>query len=116
MTRMLATSFADAEDLRRFNRALLQGQSTREALEVGDNGLGAWGASTVAGTGPCVALSPNTAGFRPNRVLRVFYGEKSVDAFVRDIGPSERIDLNPDAAAELGLKPPFKVMVDWVWL
>jgi hypothetical protein len=113
---MLATSFADAADLRAFNRALLDGKSNREALEVGDNGIGAWGRSTVAGTGPCVALSPHTAGFRPNRMVRVFHGEKFVDCDVRDIGPTERIDLNPDACMELGLYPPVKVMVDWNWL
>lgn len=116
MTRMLATSFADAADLRAFNRALLEGESSKRALEVGDNGLGAWGRSTVAGTGPCVALSPHVYGFRPHRMVRVFYGEKFVDADVRDIGPEERIDLNPDACAELGLRPPVKVMVDWTWL
>jgi len=116
MNRMRATSFADAEDLRRYNRAISSGRTSQQALEVGDNGLGAWGKSTVAGTGPCVALSPHTAGFSRGRLVRVFFGEKSVDADVRDIGPENVIDLNPDAVAELGLKPPLDVMVDWIWL
>lgn len=114
--RIRATSFADAEDLRRFNRARREGKTTVEALEVGDNGVGAWGHSTVRGTGPCVALSPHTVGFRPLRMVRVRYGDKHVDADVRDIAPANVIDLNPDACEELGLKPPVSVYVDWTWL
>ena len=85
-------------------------------MEVGDNGVGAWGHSTVKGTGPCVALSTTVAGFRALRMVRVFYGEKHVDADVRDIAPSGVIDLNPDACEELGLKPPVFTFVEWVWL
>jgi hypothetical protein len=116
MNRARATSFADVDDLLRFNRARREGKSTVEALEVGDNGVGAWGHSTVKGTGPCVALSPHTQGFRPLRMVRVFFGERNVDADVRDIGPEGVIDLNPDACEELGLRPPVSVMVDWIWL
>ena len=116
MTRAKATSFADPADLLNFNRAVRQGKSPKEALEVGDNGVGAWGESTVKGTGPCVALSPHTPGFRPHRMLRVFYGERFVDCDVRDISPPDVIDLNPDACEELKLSPPVKVMVDWNWL
>ena len=114
--RIRATSFADEEDLRRFNRARRQGKSTQEALEVGDNGIGAWNHSTVKGTGPCVALSPHTPGFRPLRLCRVFFGERFVDCDVRDIAPDGVIDLNPDACEELGLRPPVSTLVDWVWL
>jgi len=116
MIRMKATSFADEADLRAFNRAIHEGKSTREGLEVGDNGMGAWGKSTVKGTGACVALSPHVAGFRRGGLVRVFYGEKHVDCDVRDIAPENVIDLNPDACAELGLKPPVATFVDWVWL
>lgn len=116
MNRERATSFGDVADLRAFNRAKRDGKTSQEALEVGDNGVGAWGHSTVAGTGPCVALAPTVAGFRPLRMVRVFYGEKYVDADVRDIAPRGVIDLNPDACSELGLKPPVATFVDWVWL
>lgn len=116
MERITATSFADEEDLRRFNRARREGKTTSEALEVGDNGVGAWGHSTVRGTGPCCALAPLTKGFRPLRMVRVTFGDKHVDADVRDIAPQGVIDLNPDACEELGLKPPVRVMVDWTWL
>ena len=116
MTRERATSFADVADLRSFNRAKRDGKTTEEALAVGDNGVGAWGHSTVAGTGPCCALAKTVEGFRPLRVVRIFYGEKHVDADVRDIAPSGVIDLNPDACEELGLAPPVSTFVDWTWL
>lgn len=116
MIRMRATSFADEEDLRRFNRAIQQGKSSREALETGDNGIGAWGKSTVRGTGPCVALSPHVVGFRRGGMVRIFFGEKHVDADVRDVAPENVIDLNPDACEALGLKPPVSTLVDWIWL
>ena len=116
MQRLRGTSFADPSDLRAFNRALSEGRSSREALETGDNGLGASGKSTVAGTGPCVALARTVEGFRFGRLLRVFYGERHVDADVRDVAPEGVIDMNPDCCSELGLTPPVSVMVDWVWL
>ena len=116
MNRVKGTSFADPQDLRAFNRSVLSGRSPKEALEVGDNGLGAWNLSTVKGTGPCVALSPNVEGFRRNRLLRVFYGERHVDATVRDIAPDGVLDMNPDCCEALGLTPPVSVMVDWTWL
>lgn len=123
MNRWTATSFADDADLRAYNRSVFAGVSPREALSSGDNGLGAWQLSTVSGTGPCVALPAATVeegcGSRyrqPRRLVRVFYGEKHVDCQVRDLSPKGIIDLNPDACKELGLTPPLKVMVDWIWL
>ncbi len=116
MTRGKATSFADVADLLAFNRAKRNGKTTQEALAVGDNGVGAWGHSTVAGTGPCCALATTVSGFRPLRMVRIFFGEKYVDCDVRDIAPSGDIDLNPDACEALGLKPPVLTAVDWTWL
>jgi len=114
--RMVATSFADASDLLAFNRAVHEGKSPQQALEVGDNGIGAWGKSTVCGTGPCFALHPSVEGFRPGRLARIAFGDKYVDADLRDIAPRGVIDLNPDAVEALGLRPPLKTMVDWSWL
>jgi len=113
---MVATSFADASDLLAYNRALHDGRTPQEALAVGDNGLGAWNRSTVKGTGPCFALHPSVEGFRPGRLARITYGEKYVDADLRDIAPKNVIDLNPDTCEALGLRAPVKVMVDWSWL
>lgn len=122
MNRTTATSFADPADLRGYNRALWDNKTVHDGLLVGDNGLGAWSQSTVSGTGPCVALPRDivleaTGSTKlPKRLVRVFFGEKSVDCQVRDIAPHGIIDLNPDACKELGLVPPVKVMVDWIWL
>jgi hypothetical protein len=116
MNRVKATSFADPQDLRAYNHSIRQGKSPRESLSVGDNGVGAWEMSTAAGTGACCALARDTEGFRHGRLVRVFYGERSVDCELRDVAPEGVIDLNPDACEALGLKPPVSVMVDWVWL
>jgi hypothetical protein len=114
--RIRATSFADPADLLAFNRAIHSGRTVEQALEVGDNGIGAWGKSTVRGTGPCIALHPSVEGFRPGRIARVTFGEKSVDCDVRDIGPKNVVDLNPDACSALGLRPPVSQLVDMFWL
>jgi len=123
MTRTQATTFADVGDLRAYNRFVWNGGSSKEALNYGDNGLGAWELSTVAGTGPAVALPRSVVAEgcgastrQPKRLVRLFYGEKHVDCQVRDIAPGGIIDLNPDAAAELGIRPPWKGFVDWIWL
>ena len=113
---MKATSFADESDLLAYNRAIKSGSTPQHALELGDNGVGAWGQSTVRGTGPCCALSPKTKGFGRGRIVRVFYGDRFVDCDIRDIGPENVIDLNPDAVEALGLRPPLAVLVDWTFL
>lgn len=106
-----ATSFADVADLIAFNKAIRAGKTVQQALSVGDNGVGAWGMSTVAGTGPACAL-PAPYGFHSGKA-RVYYQGKTVDCEIRDRGPRGRIDLNPDAWAALGQKPPMKVKVQY---
>ncbi len=106
-----ATSFADIADLLAFNKAIRAGKTPKQALNVGDNGVGEWGMSTVAGTGPCCALpKPYT---RKSGTVRVHYNGKQVDCEIRDRSPAGDIDLNPDAWAALGENPPVKVKVDW---
>jgi len=104
-----ATSFADKADLLAYNRAVISGKSPRDALAVGDNGLGASNLSTVAGTGPCCALN---GSYNLGRRVRVIHGERSVECDVRDVSPFGVCDLNPDACAELGLIPPVSVEVE----
>lgn len=101
--KMRLTSFADTADLLAYNRAVKSGKTPKEALSVGDNGLGASNLSTVSGTGPCCAL--HGSGNLGRRVL-VQFGGLSVECDVRDVSPDGVCDLNPDACAELGLKPP----------
>jgi hypothetical protein len=104
-----ATSFADRSDLLAYNRAVISGKSPRDALSVGDNGLGASNLSTVAGTGPCCALhGRENLGKR----VKVILGIRSVECDVRDVSPSGVCDLNPDACAELGLIPPVDTTVE----
>ena len=117
------TTFADVGDLLRYNRSVWNGVSPDRALEYGDNGLGAWGLSTVRGTGPCIALdrdeiatATGSSHRQPRRLVRVSFQDKTVECQVRDVAPSGICDLNPDAAAELGIKPPWSGLVDIVWI
>lgn len=105
-----ATSFADPADLRAYNRARLAGKTHEQALEVGDNGQGAFlDLSTVAGTGPACALHGRG---NLGKHVRVVYEGKQVVCHVRDLSPDGVCDLNPDACSELGLTPPVLTTVD----
>jgi hypothetical protein len=123
MNRLIGTSFADPADLRAYNRSVWNGATPREALNYGDNGLGAWQLSTCADTGPCVALPADivlsgtgSRNRQPRRLVRVFFEDKFVDCQVRDLSPHGIIDLNPDACKALGLKVPLKTSLNWDWL
>jgi hypothetical protein len=107
--RIRATSFADPADLRAYNRAVISGESPRAALAKGDNGIGASELSTVAGTGPCVALYGHA---NLGRRVKLIHGDKTVEADVRDVAPTGVCDLNPDACAELGLVPPVDTTIE----
>src|SRR5437588_8625687 len=102
---MKATSFADVSDLLEYNRRIREGKTPEQAFEYGDNGLGSTQLSTVAGTGPAVAL-PHPWQSRHVRVSRE---DKVVLCEVRDTAPHGVIDLNPDACAALGLEIPVLV-------
>ena len=129
-----ASSFADPADLTAFarckrdggyhsNDAWHPGSSDEHCFEVGDNGIGAWRASTVAGSGACVAITAKEliakwgskdAGH--NKIVRVYYRDKQALFPVKDLlGTAGRVDLNPDACHELGLTPPVMVDVEWEW-
>src|SRR5215475_12713536 len=78
--RMRLTSFADPADLLAWNRAIKSGRTTEQALEVGDNGLGSSNLSTVAGTGPCVAMHGKA---NIGRMVQVCFDGKTVACEVR---------------------------------
>jgi hypothetical protein len=111
---MKATSFADLSDLLEYNKRVRNGMSPEGALSFGDNGLGSTNLSTVAGTGPAVALPHPWI----SRKVRVTIGDKTVEAEVRDTAPHGVVDLNPDACTLLGLVPPVLVedgvVVEWL--
>jgi hypothetical protein len=121
--KMLASSFADPNDIAAFKKCKAQGKSDKECFKVGDNAIGCWGDSTAEGTGPSCALHVSVISARwgskakgKNKKVHVRYGSKEVTCVLKDIcGKKDRIDLNPDAVAAIGLKPPILVEVHWSW-
>ncbi len=111
-----ATTFADPEDIRRYQEAIASGMSPNEALKVGDNGKGAWGDDTTSLTDPIIALPADYPGAYHNRLVAVKGPKGYVVARVGDTGaPKGRIDLNPAAAQAVG-HPGGKVPVKWSFL
>jgi hypothetical protein len=129
-----ASSFADPADLAAFakckreggyrsNGVWHEGSSDNHCFEVGDNGIGAWGDHTVEGSGPCVAMRASeliakwgSTGNGRNKIVRIFYKDKTAEFPVKDLlGTPGRVDLNPDACAVLGLKPPVMANIEWEW-
>jgi hypothetical protein len=130
MPTVIATSFADPADVVAYKKAIAEGKSEREALKVGDNGVGKWGDFTATEAAPMCALPPEDwrSKWGPGNKARgkkvaVTYKGKTVVGELRDTMPSKvnikngaGIDLNPGFAKALGLKPPFKVSgVRWEW-
>lgn len=121
-----ATSFADPADVAAFRRCKDQGGTDQHCFSVGDNGVGKWGDSCVAGTGPACALPPEDWSQVPNprkKLVTVKYGEKSVVCELRDTMPHKAnikngagIDLNPDACEALGISIPADARVSWAWV
>lgn len=128
-----ASSFADPADVAAFNKCKAQGKSDEECFKVGDNGVGAWGQSTVEGTGPSCALPPEYMEQRwgstdaaKNKLVKIgresFGTHFEVIAVLKDKMPhlknlanQAHIDLNPDACNALGLEPPVMASVVWAW-
>lgn len=127
--RVLASSFADPADVRRFKAAKAKGMSDRQAFAVGDNGVGCFGDFTAQSTTAMCALPPEDMVARFGSVkkakharVRVCANNLSVLCILADRMPSKKnikngcgIDLNPAAARQLNLKPPFKVPAEWQW-
>ena len=119
-----ASSFADPKDVADFKKCKAEGKTDKACFAVGDNGIGAWGANTALTTKPMVAVHEDDAVARwgsfdgaAHRRVRVTVGGKSVEATVEDkLGTAGRIDLNPAAAAKLGLNPPFLKACEWEWV
>ena len=120
---MRASSFADPDDIKAFERCKAQGKTDKQCFEVGDNGIGCWGDSTREGTGPSCALHTSVISARwgskakgKHKQVWVRYAAHEVICILKDMcGKKDRIDLNPDAVAAIGLKPPILVEVHWEW-
>ncbi len=123
------SSFADPADVRAFRRCKAEGKNDQQCFKVGDNGVGCWNDDTSEGSGPSCAIPPDdmeakfgsVAGAKHAKVIVEAAG-KTATVTVKDRMPWKRnitngavIDLNPDAAELLGLRPPFMVPVRWKW-
>lgn len=123
--RATASSFADPADVRAFERCKAQGKTDQACFRVGDNGIGQFGKITAQTHTPMVALhkddmiarwgSVHGAAHRP---VTVTINGRTIQATVEDrLGVAGRIDLNPAAARQLGLTPPFLVRnCFWNWV
>lgn len=121
--KVLASSFADPEDVKAFYRCKREGKSDQECFKVGDNGRGVWNDDTTIDS-PMCALPPDywkplQDKARGAKVLVEANG-KSVVCELRDTMPWLKnikngcgIDLNPAACKALGLTPPVKVAATW---
>src|SRR6185295_12321757 len=58
MPTVTASSFADPKDVAAYKKAIAQGKSEKDALKVGDNGIGMWGDNTARDDVPMCALPP----------------------------------------------------------
>lgn len=140
MNKVNATSFADPADIRAFRRCKDRGGSDDYCFKKGDNGIGLWGDDVSEGTGPSCALPPDDMIDRwgektpykstaerlspaKHKSVVVKRGDKTATIIVKDRMPWRKnihngagIDLNPDACAALGLKPPVFTKVEWMWL
>jgi hypothetical protein len=128
---VVASSFADLEDVAAFKRAIAQGKTEQEAFKVGDNGIGLWGDTTARDDVPMCALPPEDwtaqwgagSNARGKQVAVTFAG-KTVIGELRDTMPHKAkikngagIDLNPGFAKAFGLRPPFLLPgFSWDWV
>jgi hypothetical protein len=119
-----ASSFADPADVRAFERCKAQGKTDQACFRVGDNGIGQFGKITAQDHTPMVAIHKDDMIARwgsvlaaAHRVVTVTANGKTIQATVEDrLGVAGRIDLNPAAAKQLGLNPPFLVKnCVWNW-
>jgi hypothetical protein len=99
--KVIATSFADPNDVAAFRKAKNKGMSDQQAFRYGDNGIGCWGDDTSEGSGPSVALPPDdmiekweTTQNARKRPVKVTVGNKSV----------------------VGLRPPIRRSAEWEWV
>lgn len=128
-----ASSFADPADIEAFDKCKAAGGTDDECFKYGDNGIGCWGDSTVKGTGPSCALPPEymeekwgSVANAKNKLVKVVRGNQPASDVIctlkdrmphlENLANEARIDLNYDACAALGWKPPIMEKVIWWWV
>jgi len=123
---VIASSFADPADVAAYERAKAEGKSDQEAFAVGDNGVGKWNDSTREGSGPSCALPPEEweqfGKLARGKLVKVTVDGVAHLVPIKDTMPHyARIkngagtDLNPDAWALWGYKPPQMRRATWQW-
>jgi hypothetical protein len=124
---VIASSFADPQDVADYKKCLKSGMTPKQCLAHGDNGIGLWGDDTTVDKPMCALPRPVwTAKWggdaaRGKKIELTFKGKKVI-CELRDTLPAKPkhnvgIDLNPGAAKALGLKPPFlQKNVGWRWV
>lgn len=119
----ILTSFADPADIEAYRLARERGATEQEALAVGDNGVGQWGANTAQEDVPMAALHADDLIARWGSVdaaahkrIRVTRRGATVECLIEDrCGVRGRVDLNPAALLRLELRPPVWCHADWDW-
>lgn len=88
--------------------------SVQEALNTGDNGVGAWDDPCWMVVGPPICALPKP--WEHNQQVRVTIPQlnKSVVCIVRDRSPGGIVDLNPAALVQFGLSPDEDIAYDGV--
>ena len=131
MPTVIASSFADPQDVAAFKKAIAEGKTQAEALKIGDNGIGVWGDNTARDDVPMCALPPEDwiakwgkGNKARGKKVAVTYKGKTVIGELRDTMPHKAkiangagIDLNPGFAKAFNVKPPFTLKdVQWDWV
>lgn len=132
--RVKASYFADAADLQAYKNAKSQGESEKEALSKGDNGIGCWGDNTAQDAVAMAAIPPEDMVSTFGSVIKAKHGviyitavgmdhiNRTVKTLIADIMPPLkmalkqngcRIDLNPAVVKQLHLPKGGGVLVDW---
>jgi hypothetical protein len=104
-----ATSFATRQDLANFGACVTRGGSVQDCLNVGDNGVGAWGDPTWEPNAipPIVAMPSPTP---KHALVNVTMNGKTVECIVKDRSPHGVVDLSPSALKAFGLDPDTELL------
>jgi hypothetical protein len=123
---VLASSFADAGDVRAFRKCKSNGHSDKYCFGVGDNAIGYGGLNTSDTDSPMAALPRRVIEAKWGSLIKghkkpidVTYKGNTVRGIVGDYmsaGLRAKIDLNPGFQTKFGVEPPFLIPVQWRWV
>jgi len=123
--RVIATSFADPDDIKKFQECKRRGMTDNEAFAYGDNGIGKW-MDDMTSDKTWVALPRedwepfgNAAHGKP---LLVTCNGRTVTCYLGDTMPHRAnirngagIDFAQGACKAFGLKAPVRTQAAWNW-